>query len=145
MGGRQDGANDLVVAGTTAEVSGECKANLLLRGIGVLLEQRFGCNDKSRRADSALQRSTFQEALLHDIQLPLFGDPFNRLNSGGFGFNRQHQATVHGTAIQHDGTGTAVAVVAAFLGAGHAERVPQYLKQALSRLAEKLRDRKSAV
>ena len=57
---------------------------------------------------------------------------------GPFGLHAQHQAGGHDAAVHDDGAGAAVAVVAAFLGAGQAEDVAQALEQALARLAEKL-------
>ena len=54
-------------------------------------------------------------------------------------FDAQHQAGVDDAAVEDHGAGAAVAVVAAFLGAGQPDDVAQAFEQALARLAEKFR------
>jgi hypothetical protein len=53
-------------------------------------------------------------------------------------FYSQYQAGSDDPTIHQDGASTAVAVVTTFLGAGHAEYVPQTLQQALAGFTQKV-------
>src|SRR5215471_2403179 len=59
-----DGLKNLIVAGATAQISGHPFFDLILGGFGVLVEQRFGGHDLSRRADPALEPAVFNKGLL---------------------------------------------------------------------------------
>ena len=65
------------------------------------------------------------------------GKTLDRADLLALGLDGQHQTRIDEDAVNGDGTRAAVAVVAAFLGAGEAERLAQYFEQALARLAEK--------
>src|SRR5207237_9158533 len=66
-GGETDGVEDLRVARAAAEVAGERLANLVLRRVGVLLEQCGGGDDETRRAEAALHGAGVDERLLHRV------------------------------------------------------------------------------
>ncbi len=138
LGRRLNGADDLVVAGAAAEIAGELETDLVLAGIGVLVEQGLSRHQKARRANAALERGPFEEALLERVQVPWLGEAFDRLDPCSLGFNRQDNAAIDRDAAEHDRTGAAVAVVAAFFGAGEAQGLAEDFQQALPRLAEKL-------
>ena len=65
-------------------------------------------------------------------------DGLNGLNLSTLGFDRKHKAGVDGSPVKEDRAGAAVSVIAALLGAGEGERVPEYLKEALAGFTEKL-------
>src|SRR5690606_34000937 len=87
------------------------------------------------RADAALQRPVLQERLLQRVQAAR-GQAFDGDDFPSRGFHRQDQAAVDGPAVQQHAARAAVAVAAAFLGAGQAQLFPQHLQQRLPRLAD---------
>ena len=74
---------------------------------------------------------------LQRMQFAALRDAFDGGDAAALGLDAQHQARGHDAAVQDDGAGAAIAVVAALLGAGQAENVAQALEQALPRLAQK--------
>src|SRR6266550_8605302 len=64
---RLDRLDDVVVAGTAAEVALEPHADLLLGRVGVALEQLLGRHDHARRAEPALETMLVPEGLLQGM------------------------------------------------------------------------------
>src|SRR5712672_1934786 len=83
-------ADDLVITGTPAEVAGEPIARLFLGRVQVLVEQRLGRDDKSRRAEAALQRRMLEEFLLHRVQLVALGDALDGRDLVAFRLGSEH-------------------------------------------------------
>lgn len=137
--GGQHCFDDFVVACAAAEVIGEFEADLFFGRVGMLFEQSFGSDDKAGRANAALQRGPFEEALLNRMELADVADAFDRRDLAPFGFDAEHEAAIHRPAVEQHRAAAAVAVAAAFFRAGEANNVAQNLEQALSRFAEKLR------
>src|SRR6516165_10783428 len=138
-GGIEDGTNDLVVAGTAAEVAGEPVARLGLRWIRIAVEQRLGGNQQARRAEAALQRRMFQEFSLQRMQIVPARHALDRLNLVAFRLDRKHQACADQTAVERHAAGATVARAATLLAAGQIELVTQDVEQRELRLAQKLR------
>ena len=130
-----DRSDDLVVTGAAAEVVGEPESNLVLGGVGVLLQERLGGDDEARGADAALERGVLQECLLHGMESASLGDALNGSYLLALGLDTKDQAGGYDATVELDRAGSAVAVVAAFLGAGKPDLVAQDLEQALARLA----------
>ena len=86
--------HDLVVARAAAKVVGQVEADLVLGGIGVPVQKRLGRDQEAGRADPALQRGPFEEALLDRVQVAVLGQAFHGLDRRSLGLDRQHQATV---------------------------------------------------
>ena len=63
----------------------------------------------------------FEERLLQRVQLAVRGDAFDRRHRLALDLGAEHAARVDEPAVENDAAGAAVAVVAAFLGAGQAE------------------------
>src|SRR5512134_425031 len=60
----QDGLDDVLVAGAAAEVAGQRPAHLVLRRVGVLIQQGLRRHHHPRGTESALQPVLVLEALL---------------------------------------------------------------------------------
>src|SRR5262245_52935957 len=60
------------------------------------------------------------------------------LDLGALGFDREHEARAHHSAVDHYGAGAAIAGGAALLGAGEHQLVAQHVEQGLLRLAQEL-------
>src|SRR5271166_674844 len=70
LGGRpQHRFDDVLVAGAPAQVPGQRPPYVLLGGVGIAVEQRFGGHHHARRAESALQSVLLLETLLQRMQL----------------------------------------------------------------------------
>ena len=59
-GGVLDRSYDLVIAGTAAEIAGQGVTNFMLSGVGVPVQQGFGCDQKAGGADAALEGGVLQ-------------------------------------------------------------------------------------
>src|SRR5262245_33963011 len=57
----QDRADNLVVASAAAEIAGAPVTDLSFCGPRFLIQQSLGCNDETRRANSALKRCILQK------------------------------------------------------------------------------------
>src|ERR1700761_3597862 len=64
-GGAFDGLDDLRIGGAAAEIAGEIMPDVVVAGIGMLLEQFMRHHDKARRAKAALKGAGGDERLLH--------------------------------------------------------------------------------
>src|SRR2546423_6624962 len=131
-------ADDLVVSGAPAQIAGQPVADLGLRGVGLLLEQRLAGHEKARRADAALERGIFQEALLQRMQRLALGHALDRLDPAPADLAAKDEARADQPAVERDAAGATVARATAFLAAGQMERVAQDVEQCLLRLAEEL-------
>jgi hypothetical protein len=129
---------DLLIARTAAQATGERFADLVARRAGMLVEQRFRSDQEAGRADAALQGGSLQEALLKGMQVALARQPFNRFQRRSFGLNGQHDAAIHRHAVHQHGAGAAVAVVAAFLRSGQPQLVAENFQETLPGFAKKL-------
>jgi hypothetical protein len=62
------GPDDLIIAGTAAEVAGQPVADTPFVGVGLCVKQRLGGQQESRGADAALERGILQERLLYRMK-----------------------------------------------------------------------------
>lgn len=136
LGGVLDRSHDLVVAGATTEVAGKVKADFVFGRLRVLCEQSFARHDEARRANTALQRGSFEKRFLNWIEALAGGNSFNSLNAGSFRFDCENQATIDRSTVNQDRASSAVAVRATFLCTRQVERVPQDFEQRLTWLAK---------
>src|SRR3954454_21087563 len=71
------GGDDVLVARTAADAAGDRGADLVVGGVGVLVQQRPDRQHHARRAEAALKRMQLVEALLDRVQLTVAGEPFD--------------------------------------------------------------------
>jgi len=104
---------DAVIAGATAKIALQHVRQILARG---LVERRRG-HDHACGAEAALKGLRIEKRLLHLVQLAVGREPFD----GGDGVPGaaigRHQAGMEGNAVEPDGAGAAVALVASLLDA----------------------------
>src|SRR5256885_16735968 len=134
LGGQQDAIDDALVARAPADVARQRLADLLLAGVGVIAEERGGLHDKPRRAETALETVRIPHRLLQRPQLAVRGQALDRRYLAVRGLDRQHQARAHRPAVDDDRARPADAVLAADVGAGEIEVIPQEVRQRLARL-----------
>ena len=85
-----------------------------------------------------MEGGVFEEGLLEGVEAAGGGHALDGLDLAALGFDAEDQAGIDDAAVEHDGAGAAVAVVAALFGAGHTEDVAQNFQQALARFAEEI-------
>src|SRR6266852_5242071 len=79
LGGRiEDRLYNFVIAGASAQVSRERIAHFGLGRFGIVIEQRLGRHQKSRRADAALEARMLEELALQRMQYAGGREAFDR-------------------------------------------------------------------
>src|SRR3989440_2617338 len=130
----QHGFDDVLVAGAAAQVAGQRPADVLLGGVGVLLEQRLGRHHHARRAEPALQPVLLPEAFLQRVQLAGGGQALDGADLVPVGLDSQHRAGLDRAPVDQHGAGAAVGGVAAHVGPGQAEPAADQVGQQKPRL-----------
>ena len=118
-----------LISGTAAEVAFQPHPNRLLIRIGMRPEKREGVDNETGGTETTLVTRLIQErSLNHRIRDPLDGGDFGTLR-----FDREDHAGLYRSSIQQNRAGTAVAVLAAGLGTGQTQVIPQNLQQCIRR------------
>jgi hypothetical protein len=120
---------NLVVAGATAEVAGHPFFDLILGGFGVLVEERLGGHDLSRRADPALEPAVLNESLLQWMEPTILCEPFDGFDILALASDGKCQTRTYDTAVDDHAASATNADTATFLGAGEADVIPQGLEK----------------
>src|SRR3954451_20940614 len=68
------GGDDVLVARAAADAARDRGPDLVVGGVGVLVEQRPDRQHHARRAEAALERMQLVETLLDGVQLPVPGE-----------------------------------------------------------------------
>ncbi len=134
LGSPQDCLDDVLVAGAAAEVAGQCPANLVLRRVGVPLEQGLGRHHHAGRAEAALESVLLLEALLDRMQLARGGQTLDRLDLVAIRLHREHRAALDGASVKQHRAGAAVGRVTAGVGTGQVEALAQQVGKQQPRL-----------
>src|SRR6478672_10825339 len=129
LGGVADGGDDVLIARTATEVSLDRVADLVVGRIGVARQQVDRGHDHARGAEAALQSVLLPEGRLHRVELIAVGKALDGLDLRAVGLDGEHRARLDRPAIDVDGAGAALAGVAADVGAGQVEILPQRLDE----------------
>src|SRR5260370_23045713 len=121
----KDCADELVVAGATAQVAGQEVAGVVLGRMGVLIQKCLGGDDEAGSAYAALQGRAFEETLLQGVQALRSGDALDGCDVPALDFGGHDQTRVDKAAVEDDVASPAVAVVATLLGACQAQLIAQ--------------------
>ena len=131
--------HDVLIARATAQMAGQHVTNLRLVRIRLMRQQLRHRHQDPRRAEAALQAVQFMEGLLDRMQGTVGPrQPFHRADIAPLGLHRQHQAAARRTAIHQHGARAAHAMLAAHMGAGHAQLATQEIRQIHPRLGASL-------
>src|ERR1051325_646050 len=133
-GGFTHRRDDVLVAGAAAERPFQAVAHFRLARICVALQQVARGHDHARRAEAALQAVLVPESLLHDVQLAVAGETFDRGDRGAVRLHGEHRARLHRLPVEEDRADAALAGVAADVRAGEAELVAQEVDEEEARL-----------
>src|SRR5215467_13627670 len=122
--------HDILIAGATAQIAGNRDAYLLLGRVRIVAQELDERRQNARRAEAALKAMMFMESLLQGMQL--LGrrrDALDCENIMAVRLHREHQAGTRRAVIEEDGACPADAVLAAEMGPGEAELVPDEIGQ----------------
>ncbi len=95
-------------------------------------------HDLSRGAEAALKRIMLDEGGLHGVEPVALGKPLDRGDLAALGHDRQRQARQRPAAVDMHRAGAAFAAVAALLGPGQAEMVPERVEERDARIDPEL-------
>ena len=104
---------DRVIAGAATEIALEHARQVVER---ILIEGRRG-HDHAGGAVAALEGLRIEKGLLHGMKLAVPSEPLDGGDLALLGAKGRHQAAVERHAVEPDGAGAAVALVAALLDA----------------------------
>jgi hypothetical protein len=128
-----NGINDLEVARAAAEDAGQRILHLGPIGPGRAGEQVSGRHQHARRADPALGSTMGQERVVQPLVARVGRQAFNRDHAPPGALPDRDEAGADLLTIQQDGAGSAIASIAADLGAGEAKFLAQQVGEAAER------------
>src|SRR6267143_1080018 len=137
-GGLGDRGDHRRVAGAAAEVARDRVADLLLRRLRVLVEQRRRRHQHAGNAESALGHAVAYERILHRRERSAPRQPLDGRDRPAARLHGQHEAARHEVAVEMDGACAAIAGPAPLLGTGEAEVLAERLEQRQVGLHERL-------
>src|SRR5580658_4547167 len=137
-GGVEHRFHYLVVTGASAEIAGQRVANFWLGRLRIAIEQRLRRDQKSGRADAALQARVLEKLVLQNVEHAVGSKSLDGVDFLALRLDAQHQARAYCAAVEHYGACAAIASQASFLRAGEFQHVAQGFEQALARLAQEL-------
>src|ERR1700738_1286952 len=126
--------DDVLVARAAADVARDRPADLLLAGIGVLIQQRLGDQHHPGSAEAALEPVLLFEARLYRVQLAARGEPFDGRHLAAIRLDGEERAGLDRRAVQQDRAGAAAGGVAADVGAGQPQGLPEEVDEQQPRL-----------
>src|SRR5436309_3080989 len=128
-----DGFENLKVARAAAQVAGDGLADLISRGVRILIQQSFRCHQNCRRAIAALRGSQIGKGILQRMKTSVFPEAFHGQDLLSAALERQYETGKNGLAVQKNGASAAFTEFTAMLGAGMTEIFTQDLQQSLVR------------
>jgi hypothetical protein len=117
------GGNDIGVRSAAADVSTHAFTDGIVVLAAWFTEQRYGGHDLTGRAISTLETVVFRECCLYRMQLTVFRQSLDRRDLFALVHDGKRKARVHAASVDVNGTGSALTVVAALLGAEHLQVV----------------------
>src|SRR4051794_9269943 len=121
---------DVGIGAAAADVAAHELANLIGARRPALGDQACRRADLSRRAIAALERVMIDEGLLQRMQRALRRQPFDGGHAGAVLHHGEGEAGNDPASVHQHRTRTALAVIAALLGAGEVEVIAQRVEQA---------------
>jgi hypothetical protein len=129
-GGIAHGCDDAVIGSASTEVSGHVFSDFDIRSCMPFTDTGDCRHDLARRAIAALEGVVFEKGFLHRMQgAVVTGNAFDRGYLTVLDLGRQGETGEHSLAIDMTGTGTALALIAAFFGTGQIEMFAQGIEK----------------
>ena len=127
------GSNNVLVAGTTAEIAFQAMLYVVNRRLGVAGQEAEACHDHSGRAVTTLQAVIVPEGLLDRMKLITVGHSFNRGDLVAIGLDGKKGARLDRVPIHKDGACAATGRIATNVCTGEAKCIPNEMDQELPR------------
>src|SRR5437667_5286962 len=108
-----DGGDDVLVAGTAAEVALDGVADLVVGRIGVARQKVGGGHDHARRTEAALEAMLLPERGLERMEVVPGREALDRPYVRAVRLDGKHRARLDGHAVDVDGARAALAGIAA--------------------------------
>src|SRR5258708_5681522 len=124
-----DSFENLKISGTAAQVAGDCFADLIPRGVRILVQQSLRCYQNGWRAIATLRRPEIGESILQRVKISVFAEALDSQDLFSATLEREHQTRKHRLAIQKDGASAAFSELTAVFCACVTEILAQYLQQ----------------
>src|SRR5258708_18365636 len=134
LGGPADGPDDVLVSGAPADLAGYRGADLLVRRVGVVVEQPARGQHDARCAETALEAVAAGESLLHRVELAAALQALDGAYPTAVGHGREHCAGLHRHVVEPEDACAAVRCVAPPVRAGQAEIISDEVNEEQSRL-----------
>jgi hypothetical protein len=122
------------VAGAATKVAFDAVSDFFAGWLRICSQQLHTGHDHAGSAVTALEAMTFPEAFLHPVQLPVFGEAFDRGDLRAIGLDGEDGARLHRFAILQDGAGAADARLATDVRAGEFAVIAQEMYEQGARL-----------
>src|SRR6185436_13860198 len=123
--GPPDRAHDVLVAGTPAQLPGNCLAYLGWSWIRTLVEQRPRRDHHPRSAETALQPVFVHEPLLDRVELPVAFEALDRAHGAAVGHGGQDSAALHRHSVHGHHAYAAIGGIAPPVRSGQPELVAE--------------------
>jgi hypothetical protein len=129
-----DRVDDVLIAGTAAEISVKSVADFILGGLRVPHQQLVCGKNHSRSAETALQPVTFPKGLLNRMEFLPLRQTFDGQHIGAISLDRKDRAGLDGGVVEHHRARPADAGLAAYVGARQPDHIPKKMNQEQPRL-----------
>src|SRR5262249_36129624 len=123
------GSANAGVGPASAEVPAEPAFELVRRRVGMLIEESFGRDYESRRAEAALLTIVIDESLLQRMHFARFAQAFHCSDRTSLHIDGQQRTGINSLAVEQYCAGSAGPTIADALGAGQVKLVAQSVKQ----------------
>src|SRR5262249_40227237 len=118
-----------------AQVALEAVSDFLVGRSRRVSKEFVAGQDHARRTEPTLQAVLVPECFPQRMQLAILAETLDRCDRAVVRLNRQAGARANGDAVEQPGAGSALAGVAAALGAGHATEIADEVDEEQPRLA----------
>jgi hypothetical protein len=126
--------DDVVIAGTAAEIRRERVSDLCVRRVWVIAQECRQRHQKTRSAETTLEAVRLTKGRLKRIQISGRSKTLDGLEIVSGGLNREHDARADRFCIEQNGAGAAHAVLAPDMRARKTELLPDEIAEEQARL-----------
>ena len=117
-----------LIAGASANISGQTASNFFLRGIRNFIQQSTGRHDHTWRAETALYSTVIHKCLLNSCQLGVLFNAFHSHDFTSIRLNGRINTGIDAFSVHKDRTCTAIPFTAALFCSGKAKFFSQHME-----------------
>jgi hypothetical protein len=124
-----DGCNDIWIRSAATKIAAHILANVSVTVCMAFVYASHSRHDLARRTITALKCIIVDERLLHRVQTAVASKPLDGRNSATLRGYRERQTRNDAPAVNMNGTGAALAMIAAFLRSGELQMLAKKIKE----------------